>query len=110
MITDDEIELAVAYLRDSARAAAQARAERIYVEAFSKVLKAQLMTEHAELPVNAQEREAYSHEKYGAHLQALREAVLQDENFRFLREAASAKIEAWRTQQANHRAEGKAYS
>ena len=47
-ITDDEIDKALDYLRDNARDAAQARADRVYVEEYRKVIKAQLMKEHGD--------------------------------------------------------------
>jgi hypothetical protein len=103
-ITDEEIDKALDYMRDNANEAAQARAERIYVEEFRKTIKAQLMQEHVEKPLAAQEREAYADERYIAHLDAIREAVAADEKHRFLLAAASAKIEAWRTQSSNERA------
>src|SRR5262245_30756526 len=103
-ISDEEVEQALHYLMNSARGAADARATRQYVEEYRKVIKAQLMTEHADLPLGAQEREAYSDKRYMDHLQAIREAVAEDERRRFMREAASAKIEAWRTQCSNERA------
>lgn len=103
MISDEEIEKAIDYLRDNATEAAQARANRIYVEEYRKSLKAMIMKEHADIPVSAQEREAYSDKRYLSHLIALQQAVKEDEYRRFLRVAAEAKIEAWRTIQANHR-------
>lgn len=104
MLTDDDVEKALDYLRDSAVDAAQTRANRIYMEEFRKSLKALIMKEHADLPVSAQEREAYSDERYIQHLQAMQTAVKLDEKNRFLRIAAEAKIEAWRSFSANHRA------
>ena len=74
------------------------------MEEFRKSLKALIMKEHADLPVSAQEREAYSDERYIQHLQAMQTAVKLDEKNRFLRIAAEAKIEAWRSFSANHRA------
>ena len=103
-ITDSEIDKALDYLRDNARDAAQAKANRVYVEEFRKTLKAKLMKEHATLSAVLQEREAYSDPRYAEHLEAIREAVMQDEQHRFLRIAAEAKIGAWQTQSANHRA------
>jgi hypothetical protein len=103
-ITDDEIDKALDYLRDNARDAAQAKADRVYVEEFRKVLKAQLMKEHSSLSAVLQEREAYSDPRYAQHLEAIREAVRADEQHRFMRGAADAKIEAWRTQSSNTRA------
>ena len=55
------------------------------------------MASHADKPVNAQEREAYIHPDYLAHLEAIKEAVYEDEKLRFLIDAAKAKISAWQT-------------
>ena len=103
MISDDEVEKAIDYLRDNATEAAQARANRIYIEEYRKSLKAMIMKEHADIPVSAQEREAYADKRYLSHLLALQQAVKEDEYRRFLRVAAEAKIEAWRSFQANYR-------
>lgn len=103
LVSDADIEKALDFLRDSAQTASQARAERIYMEEYRKSLKAMLMQEHNDLPVSAQEREAYADARYLQHLDALREAVALDEKNRFLRAAADAKIEAWRTMNANYR-------
>jgi hypothetical protein len=103
-ITDDEIDRALDFLRDNARDAAQAKADRVYVTEYRKVLKAQLMKEHAALSAVLQEREAYSDPRYVEHLEAIRQAVMADEGHTFLRSAADAKIQAWRTQSSNTRA------
>jgi len=103
MITDTEAEKALDYIRDNATKAAQARANRIYVEEYRKTIKAQLMKESADLPLGAQEREAYSDVKYMQHLNAIREAVEQDEYFRWMLTAAEAKLKCWQTQSANNR-------
>lgn len=104
MISENDVEKAVDYLRDSAEACARSRAERIYLDEFTRALKAQIMAEHLAEPVNAQERWALSDVRYRNHLEALKIAVYEDEKGRFLRSAAEAKIEAWRTQAANERA------
>lgn len=103
MISEDHIEKALDWMRDNCDAAAQARAERVYVEEYRKTLKAEIMREHPSLAVAAQEREAYADKRYIAHLGAIRDAVYTDEKNRFLRAAAEAKINAWQTQSANHR-------
>ena len=46
MITDDDVEKAIDYLRDSATNAAQSRANRIYMDEFRKSLKALIMREY----------------------------------------------------------------
>jgi hypothetical protein len=108
MISEDDVDKAVEYLRINARSAAQAKANRIYMEEYRKVVKAQLMREREGAAV-IQERDAYADPRYSQHLEALKEAIEKDEYNRWMMTAAEAKVEAWRTQQANLRAEGKAY-
>lgn len=103
MIADEDIDKALNFLRDYAEDAAQARANRIYLDEFTKALKAQIMSENPLLAVNAQEREALADKRYLEHLAGLKEAVYRDEKIRFLIQAANARIEAWRTMQANER-------
>ena len=103
MITDDEAERAVDFLRDNARKAAQATANRRYLEEYRKVLKAALMREHPKESLGAQEALAYSHEHYDKHLSAMKTAIEEDEYFKWMMTAAEAKLEAWRTQSANIR-------
>jgi cell division GTPase FtsZ len=103
ILSDDEIQKAVDWLRDNADESAKCRAERIYIEEYRKSLKALLMKKFVELPISAQEREAYAHADYINHIKALKIAVEKDEKMKFLRASAEAKIEAWRTQQANLR-------
>ena len=110
MINDEAIDKALAFLRDTAQDAAQARANRLHLDDYSRVIKAQIMSEHLAETVSAQERYAYGDVRYRNHLEALKVAIFEDEKMRFLREAAGAKIEVWRSIQANQRAEGKAYS
>lgn len=109
MISDEDVDKAVEYLRTNARAAAQAKAERIYLEEFRKVVKAQIMREQSNLALGAQEAIAYADSRYTQHLQAMQAAIEKDEYCKWMMTAAEAKIEAWRTQQANLRSEGKAY-
>lgn len=103
MISDQDVEKALDWLRDGADRHAQDRANRSYVEEFRKSLKAQIMRDHLDLPVSAQEREAYADPRYIQHLEAVKEAIRIDEHNRFMRASAEAKIEAWRTQSSNQR-------
>jgi len=97
MISQRDIEKALDFLRDSAEAAAVNRSNRVYMEEFRKSLKAQLMSDNIDMAVNAQEREAYKNVEYITHLEAMKEAIYQDEKLRFLIEAAKIKISAWQT-------------
>jgi len=104
MIPDAEIQKALDYLRDNADDAAQARANRVYMEEFRKSLKATLKKESNASSNAAKEDDAYAHKDYLAHLEALKAAVEADERHRFLLSAAGAKIDAWRTQQSYQKA------
>lgn len=108
MITQDDAERAVDWLRDNARQMAQARAERLYMEQFIKTVKAGIQKECAGMSAAASEIEALASPKYMAALQAYKEAIETDEYNRFICSAAEAKIEAFRTMEATRRAEGKA--
>jgi len=102
-INDAEVESALHWLNDNAVVAAKARAERLYVEDYARVIKARIMREHAKESGIVQEREAYADNRYLQHLEAIRQAVMADETQRFLRDAKLALIESWRSQSANER-------
>jgi hypothetical protein len=103
-INEEEIHKAVEWLKESAGMCAEAKATRYYLEAFSKSLKALLMSRKIDLPISAQERDAYSSKEYQDHLKAVKIAIERDEKNKYLRESALVKIETWRTQEANYRA------
>ena len=98
---------AVDYILKNGKLFAKAKAERVYLEEYRKSLKAILMKRSMETAVNAQEREAYSHDEYVALLKGLKEAVEIEEKLRWDLIGAQARVEIWRTEQANNRAEGK---
>lgn len=106
MITEDDIEKALDYMRDNSDICAKWKAERIYVTEYRKTLKAELMRQSNAKTAAEREEFAYSHADYKKHLEAIKEAVYQDEKHRFLILAAQAKIDAWRTEQSNQRAMG----
>ncbi len=101
-MTEDEAQKAVDYLRDSATKAAQSRANRIYLEQWVKVIKAQEQAKH-DGTVAAIEVKALTSEAYAKALEAYQIAVEEDEKYRFMREAAHAKLEFYRTYSANNR-------
>lgn len=103
MISEKRVEQALAYLVESAEKAAEARAHRLYLDEFTKHLKAKLMRNYPSMAANAQEREALADSGYLTHLDGLGEAIRRDEEYRYRREAESAVIEAYRTFSANTR-------
>lgn len=109
MITEQEIDRALSYLRDNAEKDAQARAERLYMEQWIKTALAQEMAKQSDKSVAAQEVGARISDAYLAAINAYKQAIFEDEKRRFLRSTAETKIEAWRTMCSNQRAEGKAY-
>ena len=107
-ITDEDAQKAANYLRDCAEQAAEARANRLHVEDYLKVVKAKQMQVACDkaggvMPLQGQERDAYASESYSEWLDVIKEAVAIDEHYRFLREAAHAKISAWQTMNKNLR-------
>ena len=82
---------------------ARARAERVYLEEFRKSKKALLMAVCKDLPIGAQEREAYAHPEYIAHLAALQTAIEREETLRWRLIACQTSVEVWRSQEASAR-------
>ena len=87
---------------------AQAKAERVYLDEYRKSLKAILMKESNKASVAAQEVEAYSHEKYLNHLEAIKIAVEREESMRWRMVTAQAAIDVWRSQESSNRVMDKA--
>lgn len=92
------------FIRDNAKAMAQAKANRIYMEEFRKSLKAILTQKSEASTATAKEAYAYAHPDYQAHLGGLKEAVELEEELRWQMIAVQAKIEVWRSLGANQRA------
>ena len=108
MSKDRDPHKAVDYIIQHAQQFAGARAERIYLEEFRKSKKALLMKDSLETTIGAQERDAYSHDEYIKLLKELRDAIDKEEKLRWDLIAAQARVDIWRTEQANLRLEGKA--
>lgn len=98
---------AVDHIFKYAKPYAKAKAERIYLEEFRKSKKAILMKQSFEETIGGQEREAYAHPEYKELLEGIKAAVEIEEQLRWELVAAQARIDVWRTQQANARLEGR---
>lgn len=97
------------YLVDSAGDIADARAELTKKEHMIKVVKAMAMRQSGEKSSAAQETEALASPAY---INAINELVAAEQRYqelRALREAASARIEYWRSLNANQRAAERGY-
>lgn len=108
-----DVEKTLSFIRKNARDYAAAKGDRVYLEQFRKSKKALLMVEAEKSGVKTgQEREsyAYAHDDYIQLLTALQIAVEKEEYLKLMIAGCHAKIELWRTQQANNRAERNAYN
>jgi hypothetical protein len=108
MSEDRDPHKAVDYILLNGKNFARAKSERIYLEEYRKSLKSILMKRSMENSLGAQEREAYAHEEYLQLLNGLKVAIESEEKLRWDLIGAQARVEIWRTEQANNRAEGKA--
>lgn len=110
MISEEDIDRALEYLRDSAKPAAVARSQAKMLEKYVSVVEAQQKQLRMGEGSNAAAQDAArASPEYRQALDAWAEAVKQDGEYTMLREAAAARIEAWRTHEATKRAEGRAY-
>ena len=103
IVGDDDVEKALDWLASSAKELGEAKAEMVRASHMLKVTKALVMKMHNEKPISAQEREAYVSKEYMAALERDAVAAGEYERLRALREAASMRIESWRTESSNYR-------
>ena len=103
MISEEEVEKAAAFIRDNAREHAKAKANRIYLHEFRKSKKALLINQAPKGTAQAMESFAYGHPEYLEVLQGYKIAIEEEERIIWTIRAAQAKIEIWRSQQANNR-------
>jgi hypothetical protein len=103
IVTDDGVERALSYLRDSAQAIGAAKERMVLTSKMREHVLALEMKKH-DGSAAAQEREAKASDKYKEAIIDEAKAAGAYEYMRALREAAAAKIEAWRTEAANFRA------
>ena len=113
MISQDDIESALEFMRKNSKPLARAKAQRIYLEQFRKSKKAILFSEAPTMigagadsrkaTVADRENYAYAHPEYLELLDGLKAAVEMEEEIRWKMTAASLKAEVWRTQQATNR-------
>lgn len=94
---------AIDYILKNSKRFAKAKAERVYLEEFRKSKKALLMATSHESTAVAREQYAYSHPEYISLLNGIKSAVEIEEQLKWEIIAAQARVEVWRTEQANNR-------
>lgn len=88
------------------QAYAKARSDRVYLDEFRKSKKA-LLIQQAPPKGTVQDKEsyAYAHEEYRQLLDGLRVAVENEQSAYFKLKSCELRIEVWRTEEANNRAQ-----
>lgn len=104
IVTEEEVEKALTFLRDNARAIGDAKARAVRAGHMLKHTEALEFKASNETSNDKRQADARTSDAY---LEAINEdAISAGELAKMyaLREAAAMKIEAWRTQESNHRA------
>lgn len=100
---------AVDYIYTHGKKYADCKSQRIYLENYTKSLIASLsigfIKDEKAKSMSQAEAMAYADISYQIHIKGLQEAVRNEETFRWGLIAAQARIEIWRSEQANARAE-----
>ena len=102
IVTDQELEKALDWLRDSANDVGEAKRRSVLASNMLRHIKALEMKKH-DGSAAAQEREAYASDAYKRALYEDAVAAGEYEKMKALREAAALKIQAWQTESANYR-------
>lgn len=108
MISEKQFSHAMSILMDTEGAAAKARAAAEHMDDLTKTVLAECMDLCDEKSVAGREAFARQHPRYREHLDTLRTLREEDYRWRNRRSAASAVVDAWRTEQSNARAFGRA--
>lgn len=108
MVSEQEAQRAIDYVRDKAPEYAKAKAERVYIENALKSVKAKQMSESDKKTLGDREIDAYMSIEYETMLKGLREAVAIEEEIKWRMEAAKLRFEHWKTEQFNSRVEARA--
>ncbi len=104
MTDEQSVERALEWMMDNVTKLAQATANRKYIEDYKKVKWSTLVLQAPEGTVAIKEAWATAHTDYSGVLEGLKVAVQEESELKHLFTIAEAKIEVWRTIQANNRA------
>jgi hypothetical protein len=100
---------AVSFIIENAPKYAEAKSQRVYLENFLKVKKAQLMQDcKSESSISRMETYALSHPEYLLIIDGIKIAMLEEEKLRWFLEAARLRVELFRTIEASNRQQDRA--
>jgi hypothetical protein len=106
MITEQQLDDALTFIKKHAVDYAKAKADRRYLEEFRKTVRARLFINAPKSCKTVADREAwaYAHPDYESNLLGIQVAVEEEERLKWQLEAAKIQCEIYRTQSANNRA------
>jgi hypothetical protein len=96
---------AINFIIENAPKYAEAKSNRVYLENFLKVKKAQLMQDCKNEPVSRAESYALAHPDYLVIVEGIKIAMMEEEKLKYFLEAARLRAEIYRTQEASRRRE-----
>lgn len=99
---------AINFIIENAPKYAEAKSQRVYLENFLKVKKAQLMQDCKNEPVSRAESYALAHPDYLIIVNGIKIAMLDEEKLKYFLEAARLRAEIWRTTEASNRNQDRA--
>lgn len=100
LVTDEEWQESLEWLRDNAAEIGRAKARRIVAEELRKTKKARAMQRYLRLPLGAAEREAYTDPAYLEHVEVeMAEAIAEDETYRVMAKYHEARLMGWHQEQ-----------
>lgn len=103
LVSDDDMESALSWLRDSAKSVGEARARAIKAGHMVKHIEALMYLASLKTTSEAKKADSRTSQRWLEAINEEADAVGELEKLKALREAASARIEAWRSEQANYR-------
>lgn len=110
MITNEEIQRAFDFLRESAPKIADARHDKVRMSELRKVIWSELRIQAPEGNIAEKDAWAYAHKRYKEHIDEMANAERRFQLLYAQREAATSKISAWQTYSANERGAHRAAS
>lgn len=103
-ISDEQASSALEWLLSNAKNLGEAKRNAVLTESMTKRVKALEMSRSDAKTIAEKERDALASEAYLAAIHAEADAAGQYETMRALKDAAVARLEAWRTLSSNARA------
>ena len=99
---------AISFIIENAPKYAEAKSQRVYLENFLKVKKADLIMKCNESSITRAEHYALAHPDYLVIVEGIKIAMLEEEKLKYFLEAARLRAEIWRTTEASNRQQDRA--